>query len=99
MANHYLNETSVDDLARMLTALVAEVWVMRDRMAVMERLLGEKVGVSSADLDAFVPPADMAAELQRLRDRVIGNVIGAPAAARTRDVDSILAAAGITRGG
>jgi hypothetical protein len=95
MKQSYLSSDSIDDLGRMLTALLTEVWVMRDRMAVTEYLLQEKAGLSSADIDAFVPPPAFAGELQRLRDRLVGNVVGAPAAAADRTVDNILKSAGI----
>src|ERR1700712_422212 len=76
MANIYLNENNIDDLARMLTSLVSEVWIMRDRMAVMEKMLGEKVGVTSKEIDDFIPTPDFSAELEVLRDRLVTNVIG-----------------------
>ena len=97
MANIYLNENNIDDLARMLTSLVSEVWIMRDRMAVMEKMLGEKVGVTSKEIDDFIPTPDFSAELEVLRDRLVTNVIGAPISATDRKVDSILERANMKR--
>jgi len=97
MANIYLSEDNIDDLARMLTALMSEVWIMRDRMAVMEALIGEKIGLSSKDLDDFIPTADFSAQLEALRDRFVSNVVGAPLAARERSVDAILERAQMKR--
>jgi hypothetical protein len=90
MSNIYLNENNIDDLARMLTGLLSEVWIMRDRMAIMEKLYGEKLGISSKDLDDFVPTGDLSKDLETLRDRMVNNVVGAPIAARERSVDAIL---------
>lgn len=90
MENAYLDETSVEDLARMLLALVSEVWIMRDRMAVTEKLLHERIGLEAGQIDQFTPDAAFGAELQQLRDRVIGSVVGAPAAAADNTVEAIL---------
>lgn len=94
MAGPYLNEANVDDLARMLMALLSEVWIMRDRMAVMETLLAEKAGISAEMIDNYVPDAAMAARLETLRDRLVGNVVTAPLAAQDRSVEAILRRAG-----
>lgn len=97
MGNIYLNEDNVDDLGRMVVGLLSELWIMRDRMAVLEELLVQK-GVLSADaLEAFDWPAEKAVAMEALRDRIVASVIGAPIAARERSVDQILARAGYER--
>ncbi|MFD2137219.1 hypothetical protein ACFSLT_22390 [Novosphingobium resinovorum] len=53
MANVYLDETNVDDLGRMVTTLLSEMWIMRDRMLVMEELLSRQGILDSATIDAF----------------------------------------------
>lgn len=93
----YLAPTDVDDLARMTMALAQEVWVMRDRMAIMERLLAERCDVGPADIDDYVGDAAFKTDVAQLRERFVGRVLGAPLAARERDVDSILARAGMRR--
>lgn len=95
----YLDVANIDDLARMLTALMQESWVMRDRMAVIEQLLEERVGITAADIDDFVGTPAARAETAAMRDRFIGKVAGAPLAARERGVDQILARAGMAREG
>jgi hypothetical protein len=97
MSNIYLNENNIDDLARMLTGLMSEVWIMRDRMAVMEKVMGDKLGLSPKEIDDFIPKPDFAAELEVLRDRFVSNVIGAPLAAKERSVDAILERAQMKR--
>lgn len=86
---------SVDDLSRIVLALVQEVWIMRDRMAVTERLLAERAGISAADIDDYVGDAAYKGELERLRDRFTAKVIGAPLAGRERGVNQILQRAGL----
>jgi hypothetical protein len=94
MANVYLTEENTDDLARMVVGLLSEFWVMRDRMAVMEEIL-VKSGVLAADaIENFSWTPVQAAEMEKLRDKVVATVIGAPLAAQQRTVDQILERAG-----
>jgi len=97
MAGSYLDTSNIDDLGRMVTALLTELWITRDRLAVVEALLEEKIGLSAQEIDDYTPAADIAARIEKVRDRLVGNVVGAPLAARERGVDQILARAGLTR--
>lgn len=97
MSNSYLSPDNVDDLGRMVTALLTELWITRDRVAVLERVLQERGIVLPGEIDDYIPDAAFEAELETLRDRMAGNVIGAPLAARERSVDQILARAGMKR--
>lgn len=89
-----LNEINIDDMGRMLMALVQEVWIMRDRMAITERLLAEKAGITADQIENYVADTAMSAELEAMRDRYVARVIGAPIAARERSVAQILERAG-----
>lgn len=97
MSNSYLGPDNVDDLGRMVTALLTELWITRDRVAVLERVLQERGIVLPGEINDYIPDAAFEAELETLRDRMAGNVIGAPLAARERSVDQILARAGMKR--
>jgi hypothetical protein len=97
MAGSYLSDGNVDDLARMVTALTTELWIVKDRLAVVERLYGEKIGIDSQAVDDFIPDKPFAEQTERLRDVMVNAVIGAPLAARERSVDDILARAGMKR--
>lgn len=96
MSNKYLVPENVDDLGRMLMSLLSEVWIMRDRMAVMEKLLADKVGLDPREIDDFVPDPAFSADLERLRDRVVGSVVCAPLAGEERSVEQILRRAGFS---
>ena len=74
----YLADERTDQLARMMFQLLSEVWVMRDRMAVMEELLRRKGMASPAELDAFVPDAELDRRLEALRNEMVEQVLGAP---------------------
>jgi len=86
-----LEAMNTDDLARITMALVQEVWIMRDRMALTERLLAEKAGITPEMIDDYPQSPDLKAELERLRTLYVNRVIGAPLAGRQRSVPQILA--------
>src|SRR3546814_19471103 len=81
----------------MFTALLTELWITRDRVAVLEQLLEDKKIVLPGEVDDYIPSEDFEADLERIRDRMAANVIGAPLAARERRLDQILARAGMAR--
>ena len=97
MSGAYLRAEDTDSLGRMVLALLSEVWIMRDRMAILEKLLAEQGALAAERLDGFVPSGEFAGELAALRDRLIGNVVGAPIAPDDRSIDGILARAGMQR--
>lgn len=98
MSESTLNESNIDDLSRMLMALVQEVWIMRDRMAVTEQLLEEKLGVTASDIDDFVGSPEYAEAIQTMRDGFAMRIVGAPLAARERSLEQILERAGFQTG-
>lgn len=94
-----LNAINVDDIGRMLMALAQEVWIMRDRMAITEKLLEEKTGIGPAAIESYVCNAETKAQIERIRDNFAAKVVGAPVAGRERSVDDILQRAGFLRRG
>ena len=46
-----------DNVAKAVLALTRELWVLTDRLAVVEALLERRGGLSAAEVDAFVPDA------------------------------------------
>jgi len=86
----YLADGNIDDLGRMLVALLSEVWVMRDRMHALEDILVEKAGLSIEELDTYLPTGASAERLDEIRKRLVGNVIAAPLMAKQREVEDIM---------
>ena len=91
----YLGPQSVTDVARMLMALMSEVWVMRDRQIITEYLLETNGAVTQADLDNFTPPPELAAKIEAERDRFARLITTAPVAGVKRSVADILERAGM----
>jgi|GEM_PF-1975198 len=92
--NATLNETSTDDLGRITMALIQEVWIMRDRMAITEKLLEEKAGITPDMINDYTATAQTRADIDALRTLFVNRTIGAPLAATERTVPKILARAG-----
>lgn len=97
MTTPYLSQSNLDDLGRMLFALLSEVWIMRDRMAMTEALLAKKGLLTSEEIEAFEPSAALMEEVDALRDRIIANVLGGALADEERTVDGILQRAGFRK--
>ena len=74
----YLQSKDLDYLARMNMELLSELWIARDRIAVLEQVLAEKGVIEPDAVDAFVPDESMNKRLETLRRVVVENVIGAP---------------------
>jgi hypothetical protein len=74
----YTHDEKYDALVRMNTELLSELWIMRDRMMVMEHLLERKLGLSTREIDDFDPPPELESRLLAERDALVRRVIGAP---------------------
>ena len=74
----YLASQEVEYLARMNMALLSELWITRDRLALVERLLADQKIIAPNQLDDYVPDEDFAQHLEALRSVVVENVLGAP---------------------
>lgn len=85
----YLEAGDVEALARMLNALLAEHWIMRDRLAVLEQLLVEQGVVQGDAVDRYTPQAEFAEHLEALRNTIFANVLGAPFTQQERTVENL----------
>ena len=95
MDDTYLAVGNVDDLGRMLMALLGEHWILRDRLAILEHVMTERGMIAAGELDNHVPSPALSAELSALRERTVTTVVGAPLAAVDRSVEAILARASL----
>jgi hypothetical protein len=74
----YLGQKELDDVMRMNTELLTELWILRDRVTVLEHMLQEKQVIDRKALSDFVPQGELAKELERERDALVQRVAGAP---------------------
>ena len=74
----YLQSTDLDYLVRMNAELLSELWIARDRIAVLEQVLVDRGVIGATDVDSYVPDDAMTERLETLRRVVVENVLGAP---------------------
>jgi len=68
----------MDAIMRINTELMSELWILRDRVTVLEKMLEEKGLVERQAIDNYAPEGVFAAELEDERDRFVRRVAGAP---------------------
>jgi hypothetical protein len=86
---HYLAADDVDELARQNTQLMTELWIVKDRLALLEQLLADKGVLARGEVDDTQPDETLNAELDRERDRYIRRIVGL--APDERSVESLKA--------
>jgi len=72
----YTGDEMMDNVIRMNTELMSELWILRDRVTLLEHLLQEQGVISRKTLDDMVPSGDLAKELNRERDSLVEKVVG-----------------------
>jgi hypothetical protein len=74
VSDGYLGDERLNELARLCMALLREVWILRDRQLVLEKMLGEKNLIDRDGLEDFDPDPKheerIRLEVDRLIDRV-----------------------------
>ncbi len=78
-----LRPTDVDHLARQHTQLMAEVWILRDRIKLLESVLERSGLLTPGQLDTMVPDGELKLALQQDRDAFVERVVGVDPADRT----------------
>lgn len=77
-AEPYLESADLDYLVRMNTELLSELWIARDRIAVLEQVLVDKGLIGADAVDGHVPDEELSQKLATLRKIMVENVLGAP---------------------
>lgn len=72
----YMGDAVIDTIIRMNTELMSELWILRDRVTILEHMLEKQGAISRKELDDFVPTGDLAKELVRERDALVEKVVG-----------------------
>ncbi len=90
----YLETMDVEDLGRMVMSLLSELWITRDRVAVLEELLEQKGVLETGSVESFEWTPQSEPRIEAVRDRMIAQVMGAPLAAKERTYEKILERAG-----
>lgn len=72
----FFDHPAIDHLIAVTLELGAELWVQRERMRLMERLLAEKGLVTAQDIAAYQATPEETAELQAERDALVQRLYG-----------------------
>lgn len=81
----YLDPRDVDQLARQNTQLMTELWIVKDRLAVLENLLTEKGLLAPDEVDGAHPDDALMARLDVERERFITRIVGLAPEERTTE--------------
>ncbi|MGZ5925288.1 MAG: hypothetical protein ACXWLJ_01325 [Rhizomicrobium sp.] len=68
-------EARIDKLTQALFQVACELWVIRDRQALLEQVLAEKGIDAVALIDSYRPDAALAARLTAQREAFIANIL------------------------
>ena len=68
------DDRAIDQLMAMVTALTAEVSILRDRLDTHERIAESRKLFSASDVDHFVPDTPMMAARSKQRQRLLRKV-------------------------
>lgn len=90
MTAGYIGDDRLDELARISVGLMKEIWLLRDRQMVLERLLESKGIVERRLIDRAEPDARGEAEIRMEADRMIVRVFEGTFRTGTRDLDELL---------
>ncbi|MCY4478007.1 MAG: hypothetical protein OXC70_08480 [Gammaproteobacteria bacterium] len=71
-------DENLDRLLRMNTELLSELWILRDRVMVLEKILEEKELLDANAIDDYAPSQAFGEVLQDERDQLVRRVAGAP---------------------
>ncbi|MFK8053386.1 MAG: hypothetical protein AB8F65_10480 [Woeseiaceae bacterium] len=74
----YFSAKEIDALARMNTELLSELWILRDRVLVLEHLLSESGVIEVDAIDQHQPSEALTEKLLADRDGLVARVVGAP---------------------
>jgi hypothetical protein len=67
----FLGSATADNLVTALTALSAEVWALRRRQKIVERLLHKHTAITAEMIETYVPTAEETAHWQSERDAFV----------------------------
>ena len=81
--SYSLKETSsykedIDALMRINTELMSELWILRDRVKVLEKILEEKKILDPMCVDDYVPDETFSNNLEIERDKFVRRIAGSP---------------------
>jgi hypothetical protein len=93
MTERYIGDARLDELARISIGLMKEIWLLRDRQLMLERLLEKQGVVERRAIELEEPDARASAEIRLEVDRMIARVFEGAFPAGVPDLESLRARA------
>jgi hypothetical protein len=90
VSDGYLGDERLNELARLCMALLREVWILRDRQLVLEKILGDKHLIDRDGLEDFDPDPQHEERIQVEVDRLIDRVFVSTFRAGPPDLDQLV---------
>jgi len=72
-----LSSQEADALGRTQAELLSELWILRDRVLILEHLLAQAGILKDDQIDDHAPSEGLTAKLDKDRDALVARVIGA----------------------
>ncbi|MFM8517836.1 MAG: hypothetical protein ACKODA_08170 [Nevskiaceae bacterium] len=73
----FFDNPAIDNLIAVTMELGAELWVQRERMRIIEKILAEKGVVTAELIEQYTPSAEEAATVHAERDAFVQRLFGA----------------------
>lgn len=73
----YLSTRELDAITRTQTEMLSELWILRDRVLVLEHLLEQANILPPEAIDNLDPPPQLTEKLNQDRDALVARVAGA----------------------
>tara|TARA_Y100001970_G_C14216987_1_gene850238 strand:+ start:171 stop:503 length:333 start_codon:yes stop_codon:yes gene_type:complete len=87
----FFDDQHIDNLIKMNTELLTELWIIKDRMHILEKILQDKKIVNVNEIDFYKPTGEFLKFLDHERGKLIKQVIEKSLTKKNiRTVDSIL---------
>ena len=72
---HQVADLATHDLGEALLALARELWVTKDRLLVLEKILAEQGQLADDAVATYQPSKEFKQQLTQERDRFVNNVL------------------------
>ncbi len=80
----------IDNLVKMNTEILTELWILKDRFHILEKVLEEKKYITKDDINNYEPKDEFLKFLDNEREKMIKKVIEEPLIKKNRSLNSIL---------
>jgi hypothetical protein len=85
----YIGDERLDELARLCVGLMKEIWLLRDRQLVLERVLERSGAIERSAIERDEPDASAEAEIRMQVDRMMRRIFDGVFRTGTPELESL----------